>query len=202
MGKVGEWFPQLDNVYIPPTPHDGGLPIGAAQYVWHQILDNPRIKWDPNPTPYLGVTYTKDEVLSALDRDDVKVEEVNDDIVLDLLDKQNIISIFNLISFAETNISFFQLFIFWLLILIGITEFLVCGLILGCQFYKLQSIFVIVQALLLFLATMCYFWHMGGRGLPRGRRCWRGAVRCPPRGRHGRGNPPPAGRWRRQWMGI
>ena len=78
-----------------PVPYDGGLAIGCAQYVWHQILDNPRIKWNPNPTPYLGVTYTKDEVMSALDRFDINVQEVGDDKVLDLLDQQKIISIFN-----------------------------------------------------------------------------------------------------------
>ena len=94
MGKMYDWF-GVENMYVCPVPYDGGLAIGCAQYVWHQILDNPRIEWNPNPTPYLGVTYTKDEVMSALDRFDINVQEVDDDKVLDLLDEQNIISIFN-----------------------------------------------------------------------------------------------------------
>jgi predicted NodU family carbamoyl transferase len=57
MGKIPEWFPHLENIYIPPTPHDGGLTLGAAQYVWHQQLDNERIAWSDNFTPYLGKTY-------------------------------------------------------------------------------------------------------------------------------------------------
>ena len=43
VGKIKEWFPFIKNVYIPPAPHDGGLSLGAAQFVWHQVLDNERV---------------------------------------------------------------------------------------------------------------------------------------------------------------
>ena len=46
-------------MYVCPVPYDGGLAIGSAQYVWHQILDNPRIKWEDDCPSYMGVTYSK-----------------------------------------------------------------------------------------------------------------------------------------------
>ena len=42
MGKMYDWF-GIKNMYVCPVPYDGGLAIGSAQYVWHQILNNPRI---------------------------------------------------------------------------------------------------------------------------------------------------------------
>jgi len=94
MGKMHDWF-GIDNMYVCPVPYDGGLAIGSAQYVWHQILDNPRIKWEDDCPSYMGVTYSNEEVLEALKRDDITYSKVSDEDVLDLLDKQNIISIFH-----------------------------------------------------------------------------------------------------------
>ena len=96
VGKMLNWFPSLKGIYIPPTPHDGGLPIGAAQYVWHQILDNPRIEWENNFTPYLGFTYDKQHVKEALlsRKDEIKEEKANDENVVDLLDEGNIVAVF------------------------------------------------------------------------------------------------------------
>ena len=76
-GKIKNWFPQIENIYIPPATHDGGLTIGAAQYVWHQVLDNPRIKWEDNFTPYLGRTYSIEEVKAALAKrsDEISLNE-------------------------------------------------------------------------------------------------------------------------------
>ena len=94
MGKLLGWFgDRLVDVYSAPTPHDGGLTIGAAQYVWHHILDNPRINWEDNFTPYLGFSY--DGVKETLDKyDNITYSTADDDQVVDLLDKQNIIAVF------------------------------------------------------------------------------------------------------------
>ena len=94
MGKMYDWF-KIKNMYVCPVPYDGGLAIGSAQYVWHQILDNPRIKWEDDCPSYMGVTYSKKEVLESLKREDISYTEATDEHVLDLLDKQNIISIFH-----------------------------------------------------------------------------------------------------------
>ena len=95
-GKIKTWFPQIENIYIPPATHDGGLTIGAAQYVWHHVLDNPRIVWKDNFTPYLGRTYSREDVEKALSlRSDEIVfsESSDDDIILSLLN-QEIVSVF------------------------------------------------------------------------------------------------------------
>jgi len=96
-GKFKEWFPFLRNVYIPPVPTDAGLTIGAAQYIWHHVLDNPRIDWKDNFTPYLGKTYSKKEVNSAIKKrsNEVIVEKnKTDDDLIGLLDDQHIVSVF------------------------------------------------------------------------------------------------------------
>jgi carbamoyltransferase len=40
-GKIFEHTP-FEEVYIPPAAGDAGLAIGAAYYLWHQLLDRPR----------------------------------------------------------------------------------------------------------------------------------------------------------------
>tara|TARA_R100001594_G_scaffold147606_2_gene200937 strand:- start:1265 stop:2881 length:1617 start_codon:yes stop_codon:yes gene_type:complete len=93
MGKMFEWFPKIENIYVTPTPHDGGLTIGAAQYLWHHILENPRIKWEDNFTPYLG--FTKNKVLETLKKyDNISHSNISDDKVIELLDEQNIVAVF------------------------------------------------------------------------------------------------------------
>lgn len=96
MGKIKEWFPQIENIYIPPTPHDGGLTIGASQYVWHQTLDNDRIVWSDNFTPYLGKTYNEEDISLAISsvQEKVDIKDCNDDDVVDLLDNGNIVAVF------------------------------------------------------------------------------------------------------------
>jgi carbamoyltransferase len=94
-GKVFDWYPEIESIHHDPIPYDGGNALGSARYLYHHILDKPRIYNNPqNRTPYLGITYSKDIVLKALDRDDCLIQEVNDDDVLELLNQQNVISVF------------------------------------------------------------------------------------------------------------
>ena len=97
VGKIKKWFPQLRNVYVTPTPHDGGLPIGASQYIWHHALDNPRVVWKDNSTPYLGLKYSKDSIQSALGESKDKIEvksNISVESVIELLNDQKIVSVF------------------------------------------------------------------------------------------------------------
>lgn len=96
MGKIKEWFPNIEGIYIPPTPHDGGLTIGAAQYIWHQILDNPRIEWKDNFTPYLGKTYSLEEIEHHIAENSSKIEvtNTNDEDVANLISSGNIVAVF------------------------------------------------------------------------------------------------------------
>jgi carbamoyltransferase len=93
VGKIYDWLPQIENIYATPTPHDGGLTLGAAQYLWHHVLDNPRIQWEDNFTPYLGVQHNN--VLETLDTyDDISYSSSSEEEVVDLLDQQKIVAVF------------------------------------------------------------------------------------------------------------
>lgn len=96
MGKVKKWFPQIEGVYIPPVPYDGGLPIGAAQYYWHHVLGNDRVKWDNNLMPYTGVEYTRADVEKTLSEftDRVNVFETNDEAMISELESGKIVSVY------------------------------------------------------------------------------------------------------------
>lgn len=97
-GKLLDWYAdRIDGIYVTPTPHDGGLTIGAAQYLWHQILDNPRIEWSDHCTPYLGEHYNEEQVRSDIEKfaSKVSVENCGIDTIVDLLDDQKIISVFS-----------------------------------------------------------------------------------------------------------
>lgn len=99
MGKVYDWFPQFKTVFIPPVPYDGGLSIGAAQYLYHHVKGNPRVKWSDNMSPYLGEKYSDETVQSYLDscqRDGkIATRSVTESDVVDLLVDQKIVAVFH-----------------------------------------------------------------------------------------------------------
>lgn len=98
VGKMLDWF-DFDNIYVDPVPYDGGLSIGSSQYVWHHILDNPRIKVEDNYTSYLGKKYSEESIRVALAQANIKKElsweHCKDEKVISLLEDQKIISVFN-----------------------------------------------------------------------------------------------------------
>jgi len=66
----------FENVFIPPVPNDGGLNMGACQYHWHSVLDNP--KHDNFVSSYLGEVYHKSDVENAItERNDELTVEKN-----------------------------------------------------------------------------------------------------------------------------
>ena len=102
VGKMFDWYPGV-NIYCDPIPYDAGLTLGGCRYVWHHVLDNPRIYNSPkNRTSYLGRLYDEKSVWFELDRVSDKIdwdlaisEKVDDDYVVDLLTKDdNVISVF------------------------------------------------------------------------------------------------------------
>ena len=56
----------FENVFIEPTCDDGGLAIGAALHVHHNLLDNPLQQTTAHATPYLGCRYSEEDVEDAL----------------------------------------------------------------------------------------------------------------------------------------
>jgi len=95
VGKMYDRFSKyIDNIYVTPTPYDGGLTIGACQYVWHHMLDNPRIK--EILSPYLGQTFSKDRVLSDIEKVSNKISYkiCDDEEVIHHLANEKVIAIF------------------------------------------------------------------------------------------------------------
>jgi carbamoyltransferase len=97
VGKIKTWFPQLDNVFVPPVPYDGGLCIGASQYHYHHVLSYPRVKWEDNFSPYLGEIYSEEAVMAAISEnfDNITSQYKEDDVVIEALLKGKIVSVFN-----------------------------------------------------------------------------------------------------------
>ena len=96
VGKMLDWFPDV-NIFVDPIPYDAGLSLGSSRYVWHQILDNPRIYDTPqNWSPYLGYTYAKGRVEAALTARDSEIEVTgaDDDYVIQTMINKKIISVF------------------------------------------------------------------------------------------------------------
>jgi carbamoyltransferase len=97
VGKLKKWFPKIKNIFCDPVPYDGGLSLGAARYLWHHVLDNPRVKnQNKNMTPYLGKIYTKKVVEEALSlfRNQIKFVKTTDRDVLDKVYDQKIVAVF------------------------------------------------------------------------------------------------------------
>jgi len=97
LGKVVEkFYSDFDNFFVPPVPYDGGLSIGACQYLWHSILGND-VLGDKFVSPYLGEEYSHQDVMNCLaDRQkEITVKENFDiDSAVDLLVDGNIVAIF------------------------------------------------------------------------------------------------------------
>jgi len=86
----------IEDIFVTPVPHDGGLTIGACQYVWHQVLDNQRIEWNDNASPYLGALYGKDTIIDAISKRSSEVASSIVDVsgVVDRLAQGQIVSVF------------------------------------------------------------------------------------------------------------
>ena len=56
----------FEEVFVEPTCDDGGLAIGAALHVHHNLLDNPLPETTAHATPYLGGSYSEEDVEDAL----------------------------------------------------------------------------------------------------------------------------------------
>jgi carbamoyltransferase len=62
-GKIFDQTP-FENVYVHPAAGDAGLAVGAAFYVWHQILGQPRSFVMDHA--YWGPSYSRDEIRGAI----------------------------------------------------------------------------------------------------------------------------------------
>lgn len=96
VGKMLDWFPNV-NIFVDPIPYDAGLSLGSSRYLWHHILDNPRIYDNPkNWSPYLGYTYSEEDVNKAIKQreEEIEVTGADDDYVIQKMINKQIISVF------------------------------------------------------------------------------------------------------------
>lgn len=95
MGKLRQ-MDWIDDIFVTPVPHDGGLTVGACQYVWHQIFDKPRVKWSDNASPYLGAKYNNEQIAQAIARFDnnVYASVCDQSKLVELLAAGKIVSVF------------------------------------------------------------------------------------------------------------
>ena len=71
----------FENIWIQPAAGDAGGALGAALFVWHQIMDKPRtvVKPDAQRGSYLGPDFTNDEVVTYLDSVNARYELIEDE---------------------------------------------------------------------------------------------------------------------------
>jgi carbamoyltransferase len=71
----------FDEVWIQPAAGDAGGALGAALFVWHQLLDKPRHPQaqDSQKGSMLGPSFTADEIRGFLDSVDAKYREYDDE---------------------------------------------------------------------------------------------------------------------------
>jgi carbamoyltransferase len=75
----------FEQVYVHPAAGDAGLAVGAAYYVWHQVLGKPREFVMDHA--YWGPGYTRDEIRSAIDANGLaqngcRVEELPEEFLM------------------------------------------------------------------------------------------------------------------------
>ncbi len=96
----------FDKVWIQPAAGDAGGALGAAQFVWHRLLGNPRQPitgtWgeqDSQRGSLLGPRYESDDIRAFLDKEGAVYEEYDNeqglaDRVAELIDQENVIGWF------------------------------------------------------------------------------------------------------------
>ncbi len=72
----------FENLYIPSAGHDAGISMGAAYYVYNQVLNYPRA--EPVYSAYTGSKFSNEEVETYLKSRDIKYTRYSDD---DLFEK-------------------------------------------------------------------------------------------------------------------
>ncbi len=90
----------FDKIWIQPAAGDAGGALGAAQFVWHNLLDKPRTVQpaDSQRGSLLGPKYESHEIKAFLDKQNVVYEERDEaglaDRVAELIEQENVIGWF------------------------------------------------------------------------------------------------------------
>ena len=79
-GKILEKT-SFENLYIPPAGHDAGTCLGAALWVYNQILKKPRIA--PTLHGYLGSQFSNEEIIQCLNKQGIPFEQLEGEALFD-----------------------------------------------------------------------------------------------------------------------
>ena len=66
---------KFENVFVQPAAYDSGTALGAAFYLWNQVLNKPRMR--PLESVYLGPKYSRQQIRKTLKDNDVDYREVD-----------------------------------------------------------------------------------------------------------------------------
>ena len=97
LAKVKKRFPWIKNVFCDPVPYDGGLSIGAARMLYHVGHKKAKISNNAkNLSPYLGVSYSLEQINSAIENNKEKLVTKNCDKkeVANLLAQEKIVAVY------------------------------------------------------------------------------------------------------------
>ena len=74
----------FDDIWIQPAAGDAGGALGAALFVWHQLLNNPRLprSYDAQQGSFLGPHFTTDQVTRFLSEQGVAGQQFTDEFEL------------------------------------------------------------------------------------------------------------------------
>jgi carbamoyltransferase len=102
-GKIIESTPFKD-VWIQPAAGDAGGALGSALFVWHEILNQPKVlpsdgSKDSMKGAYLGPSFSNNEIISALNKFSLQFEVVENEndlfkSISDVLEDEKIIGLF------------------------------------------------------------------------------------------------------------
>ena len=91
----------FEEIWIQPAAGDAGGSLGTALFIWHQLLNKPRTidKMDSQKGSLLGPSYSDDEIVSTLERNETVFTSCASDQELcervsDLIAKENVIGWF------------------------------------------------------------------------------------------------------------
>ncbi len=95
-GKLTRNTP-FKEVYIPSAGHDAGISMGAAQYTYHQVLNQSRVA--PIYSAYTGARFSNDEIEALLQSKNIAYTKYDDaalfDVVSDRLINAGVVGWFN-----------------------------------------------------------------------------------------------------------
>lgn len=95
-GKITRNTP-FTEVYIPSAGHDAGISMGAAQYVYHQILNKPKVP--AIYSAYTGAKFSNDEIEKLLQEKNISYKKYDDEtlynVVSDRLINAGVVGWFN-----------------------------------------------------------------------------------------------------------